>query len=102
CMNEIPLLVQAQAKYGARGLQVIGPAMDSREPVVETIKKFGMNYPVFGSETEVTAAMDALGDMTGVLPYSVLIAPDGKVLARLAGGLSQAKLDALLSKHLGP
>ncbi|HZP11142.1 MAG TPA: TlpA disulfide reductase family protein [Nevskiaceae bacterium] len=102
CIQEIPMLVKAQSQYAARGFQVIGPAMDSRQPVLDAMKRFGINYPVYGSEDEVTKAMDALGDDGGVLPYSVLISADGKVLERFAGGLSQAKLDGLLAKYLAP
>jgi thiol-disulfide isomerase/thioredoxin len=100
CMHELPILVKAQAAFGDRGLQIIGPALDAPAAVRETMKKFGVNYPVFVGDAEVTAAMDALGDEMGVLPYSVLIAPDGKVLERLAGGLSEPKLTGWLEKHL--
>jgi hypothetical protein len=92
--------VKAQSQYAARGFQIIGPAMDSRGPVLEAIKRFGINYPVYGAEDEVGKAMDALGDDGGVLPYSALISPDGKVLARVTGGLSQQRLAGLLEKHL--
>jgi thiol-disulfide isomerase/thioredoxin len=99
CIHEIPMLVKAQAQYASQGLQIIGPAMDSRGPVLEAMKKLGVNYPVFGAEDEVTAAMNALGDESGVLPYTVLISPEGKIVDQVAGGLSEARLDGLL-KHL--
>ncbi len=102
CIQEIPMLVKAQSQYASRGLQVIGPAMDSRQPVLDAMKRLAINYPVFGAEGEVTAAMDALGDDGGVLPYSVLISPDGKIVERVTGGLSQARLQAMLEQQLQP
>lgn len=100
CIQEIPMLVKAQSQYGARGFQIIGPAMDSRQPVLDAMKKLGINYPVYGSEDEVTKAMDALGDDGGVLPYSVLISPEGKIVDRITGGISQERLQSLLGKQL--
>jgi thiol-disulfide isomerase/thioredoxin len=100
CIQEIPMLVQAQSRYGSRNFQVIGPAMDSRQPVLDAIKRLGINYPVYGAEDEVTKAMDALGDDAGVLPYSVLISPDGTIVERVIGGLSAEKLDVLVGKYL--
>ncbi len=42
----------------------------------------------------------ALGNDNNVLPYTVLIGSDGRVLARRAGKFSEATLDAWLSPHL--
>jgi peroxiredoxin len=102
CIHEIPLLVKAQSAHASRGLQIVGPAMDQPEAVREMMEKLEVNYPVFVGDAQVSAAMEALGNEMGVLPYTVLIGTDGKVLERLAGGLTQAKLDALLAKYLAP
>jgi thiol-disulfide isomerase/thioredoxin len=100
CLHEMPLLVKAQADYGARGLQIVGPAVDAPAAVRDIVKKFGIPYPVFVGDDEVVKAMEALGNDMGVLPYSVLIAPDGKILERIYGGLSAERLQALLEADL--
>ena len=100
CLNEMPLLVKAQADFGSRGLQIVGPALDAPAAVSDSVKRFHISYPVFVGDDEVMKAMEALGNELGALPYSVLIAPDGKVLERIYGGLSAEKLQHLLESHL--
>jgi thiol-disulfide isomerase/thioredoxin len=89
CIAEIPLLVDAQRKYGARGLQVVGIAMDETQPVRDFATRMKMNYPIMIGGPEITDAMDRLGDELGALPFSVLIAPDGRIVARTSGALQR-------------
>lgn len=100
CVKEIPVLVDAQKRWGARGLQVIGPAMDEAAPVRTMAERLGINYPVMAGDVDVSAAMTALGDTLGALPYSVLIAPDGKVAHHQHGEFDAVKLEKLLKEHV--
>ena len=100
CLKEIPLLVQAQQTHAAHGLQVVGIAMDQVEPVTRFRERFAINYPLLVGEADVVTAMDALGDTLGALPFTVVIARDGRILERIWGDLSGEELDALLKKHL--
>lgn len=100
CLEEIPLLVEAQARYGARGLQVLGPALDERVPVEQMARRLHINYPVTADAERAIAASDALGDRQGVLPYSVLIGRDGRILRTIVGSLDREELRRLIEKHL--
>jgi thiol-disulfide isomerase/thioredoxin len=100
CLEEIPLLVEAQARYGARGLQIIGPAMDEPEPIKAMVQRFRINYPVSANLNETDASSRALGNTQGGLPYSVLISRDGHVLKTVLGSLSREQLEDLIEKHL--
>jgi thiol-disulfide isomerase/thioredoxin len=92
CLKEIPLLVQAQREFGPRGLQIVGLALDQREAVEAFRTRLGINYPLMLGEADIIAAMDALGDQFGAFPFSVLIAPDGRILARESGALTADEL----------
>jgi thiol-disulfide isomerase/thioredoxin len=100
CLKEIPLLVQMQAQYGARGLQVLGPALDDPEQVRAMLPRLGFNYPILIGDRAVPNAMDALGDTLGALPFSVLISPDGYVVMRKHGEFEAAELTQLIEAHL--
>lgn len=100
CLEEIPLLVEAQARYGARGLQIIGPAMDEPEPIKAMVQRFRINYPVSANLNETDASSRALGNTQGGLPYSVLISRDGRILKTVLGSLSREQLEDLIEKHL--
>ena len=100
CIDEMPLLVEAQARYGARGLQVLGPAFDETEPVRAMVKRLRINYPVSADLAQADAAARALGNDSGMLPYTVLISRDGRVLKTVLGGLTREQIDTLVQEHL--
>lgn len=100
CLQEIPLLVQMQGQYAARGLQIIGPALDDPEQVKVLLPRLKIQYPVLIGENEIPLAMEALGDTLGALPYSVLISPDGYVIKRKHGEFEAEELTALIEANL--
>jgi len=100
CLKEIPLLVETQQQHGARGLQVVGIAMDEAEPVHRFAERLHINYPIMIGQAEIARAMDDLGDQLGAFPFSVLIAPDGRILDRISGDLSREEIKALLDQYL--
>lgn len=100
CLKEIPLLVEAQRQYGPRGLQIVGLAMDQREPVEAFRRRLGINYPIMLGEVDIITAMDQLGDELGAFPFSVLIAPDGRILDRASGDLTREELQAWIDGQL--
>jgi len=82
CREEIPELVQLQAKYKDK-LLVIGASEDEDGPqkVQQFVQRFGMNYPV------VMATKELIDNYGGVpaLPTSFLIDPQGRVVQRHTG-----------------
>jgi thiol-disulfide isomerase/thioredoxin len=100
CLKEMPLLVRAQEQYGKLGFQVIGPALDEADAVRAMAKKIGVNYPIMVGDDDIVAAMDTLGDKLGALPFSVLVARDGRILSRVTGGFTQEKLTRLIAAEL--
>jgi thiol-disulfide isomerase/thioredoxin len=100
CLNEIPVLVAAQKRYGDRGLQILGPAMDDPEQVKAMLPRLRISYPILVGEDAIPNAMDALGDTLGALPFSVLISPDGYVLERKHGEFDEEELAELVEQHL--
>ncbi len=100
CIDEIPMLVEAQARYGAKGLQILGPAFDEPEPTSQMVQRLHINYPVSANLAQADAAARALGNNSGMLPYSVLISRDGRVLKTILGSLTREQLDTLVQEHL--
>lgn len=100
CMDELPLLVDAQRRYAARGLQILGPALDDADAVAPVVARFGINYPVMPDFVGADAAMQALGNAQGALPYSVLVDPQGRIADRVLGGLSREALESLITSNL--
>lgn len=94
CREEMPMLVQLQQDLGARGLQVLGPAIDEPEPVRRYAEELRVNYPLFADLMPTLAVQEAYGDTR--LPYSVLIDRQGRIVYRKAGELTRAEIEALI------
>lgn len=100
CVHEIPLLIDAQARWRERGFQVIGPALDDSAAAATYASQIAVNYPILLGDAQVSEAMKSLGDTLGALPYSVLIGRDGTIIATQHGEFSKEDLHALIERHL--
>ena len=85
CIKEMPELQRFAAKQDANGVQVVGIALDDPAAVRAFLAKVRVSYPIL---LDVPGAADAgvrLGNPKGVLPYSVLISGDGRLLKQRIG-----------------
>ncbi len=80
CLREIPAFIDLQVRYGDRGLQFVGIALDQSEAVAPFVTDQAMNYPVLIGEDDVVRFMQSLGNDIGGLPYTAVIGADGNVL----------------------
>lgn len=103
CREEMPLLDRTQQRLAARGVQVIGIAADSGDATRAFLHRHPVGYPILIDDPDVGEQGDvslAYGNSRNVLPYSVLIGRDGRILAQRFGNFSEASLDAWLRPHL--
>ena len=96
CREEIPLLVAARQKYGPKGLEIVGIAVDNVVKVVEFSIKYSIPYPVLLAEAGGLDLMRQLGNGSGGLPYTVASDRRGALVHRKLGALKQGELDAIL------
>lgn len=99
CLAEIPMLVAAQKDLAARGLQILGPALDDPEAAARFARDNGMQYPIFADVAQVGPALTQLGDTQGALPFTVVLDRDGRRVESHYGALERADLDALLAPY---
>jgi thiol-disulfide isomerase/thioredoxin len=92
CRAEMPMLMQLQRDYGARGLQVVGLAIDDPEPVRRFAEELRINYPLTADLMATLSVQEAYGDTR--LPYSVLIDREGRIVFRKAGELARPEIEA--------
>lgn len=100
CREEVPLFVDTQEKYKNRGFTIIGIAIDRKKDVENFVDSYFINYPVLHTQEKANALMARYGNRVAALPYSVLIGPDGNLIARRTGAFHKAELLGLLDKHL--
>lgn len=82
------------------GLQIVGIALDDVAAARSFAAELGIDYPILVGSTDVMAVARLYGNVSGVLPYSVLIDPAGIIRWTYLGELKEpelrAQLDALL------
>ena len=77
CKQSFPFMNEIQAKYGAKGLKVVGISVDAK---TEDAKKFLAEVPAkFALAFDNTGATPKAYGVKG-MPTSLLIGPDGTVL----------------------
>ncbi len=102
CKKEMPDLATIQNEYAALGVQVIGAAGDAAEDsakVLKFIREYKVNFPVWIGAS--TTDMERFGVGT-VLPATVIIDREGKIVWREIGIVKAAQLKAELDKLLLP
>lgn len=86
CRREIPLLRQLRAERGARGVEVVGVAVDFREDVVKYAADIGLDYPLLIGEEDGLAAADAFG-IDPVFPFTIFADAERRIVAVKVGEL---------------
>ena len=99
CREEMPLLDATHEKFADKGLLVVGVAIDDSDAVRDFLKDYPIRYPILLAGDDEDASL-RYGDTRSVLPYSVLIGRDGRLLAQRAGYFSEDSLGDWLEPHL--
>jgi len=101
CRAEMPMLVDVQQRYAARGIQVIAASADeaTTKPLIpDFIKKLKLNFPVWVGAT--TADMKRL-ELGEALPATTIFDRDGTIVARIIGPIQKQDLVQRLDWLLG-
>jgi len=102
CREEIPVFVRMQERYGPRGLQFVGIAIDQPEQVARFSREFHINYPQLIGGSDTLDLMLQAGNRAGVLPYTLVITRDGRLVSREPGGLKESRLESIIQPLLLP
>lgn len=100
CLKEIPEFIRMQTRYGDRGLQFVGVAVEPMENVVPFAAKMGFNYPVLIGGLDAVELLRALGDTHGGLPFTVVFDRSGTLAGSQLGGTDEAKLSRVIEPLL--
>ncbi len=91
CIEEMPILDRFLVDQGANGVGVIGIALDDLGPARDFITRHPVAFPLHIEPNSPTDTSVKLGNLRGVLPYSVLIGADDRVLATRLGPFRDLK-----------
>lgn len=92
------MLAKLQREQAANGLQVVGIAMEQPQSARAFLKLLPVGYPILTGIDADPEPTTVFGDTAGLLPYSVLVGRDGRILATKLGTLDAATIQAWLAQ----
>ena len=93
CIKEMPELDRFARAQGDDGVQVLGLALDDPQAVREFLQRIPVGYPQAIDAPGPADAGVRLGNPRGVLPYSILVTADGRLLKQRIGPFEDGEID---------
>ncbi len=101
CQYEIPEFVRYQDQFGPKGLQIVGIGVDEKRKLANVARSLAINYPVLVLEPSAARPlMTRWGNDTGIIPYTVVIARDGRIKYIHRGQMEQEDFDTYVKPLL--
>ena len=97
CVEELPLLERFYSQNKAKSVQIVGLAADKPDAVRTFLKKLPLTFPIGITDLSGIALSKSWGNLAGGLPFSVMLAADGRVMQRKMGKLSEDDLKIWLT-----
>lgn len=94
CVDELPMLDAFYRERAAQGWQVLGLAVDQVAAVNTFLGRQPLQFPVAMAGTAGVELSRSLGNLSGGLPFSVVLGRDGAVLHRKIGRIKPDDLRA--------
>lgn len=95
CVKELPELDRFAASHRGR-VRVVGLAIDRQAPVQEFLARHPVRFDIGLAAQAGTELGRSLGNHAGVLPFTVLLDADGKVVQRKVGASHYDELEGWL------
>jgi thiol-disulfide isomerase/thioredoxin len=96
CREEMPAFARLQSRWAGRNVQFVGLANEEPRRVERFGKDLAINYPLLVGGDEVGELSRRLGNPTGVLPHTVILDPQGRMIEGRVGPYTEATLEARL------
>ena len=96
CKKEIPVFMELQEQYATKGFQVIGLAVDNETAVKDYATTISINYPVMAAEIAAMEISQRYGNQINVIPYTVFVARDGKIVLTRPGEISKKEAEEII------
>ena len=93
CLEEMPELQRFSLQQGINGVQVVGIALDDAAAAGAMARRLGITYPVLVEAAGPADSSVRLGNPAGVLPYSVLLDAQGRLVKQRVGPLRAGEVD---------
>lgn len=93
CVEEMPALQAFAAAQPADGIQVLGLAIDTPEGVRDFLARVPVSYPIVLEQPAPDDASVKLGNAQGLLPYTVLVDAQGRIVKQKLGPFAHGEIE---------
>lgn len=93
CVEEMPALAAFAAAQPADGVQVLGLALDTPDGVRDFLQRVPVAYPIVLDTPGPTDASVRLGNTQGLLPYTVLVDAQGRIVKQKLGPFKHGEIE---------
>ena len=101
CLREMPAFIEMQEQYAEKDFVVIGIAIDYKDTVQDFVDSLGVNYPILYGEMAALELTTLYGNRLGVLPFSVFVGKDNKIISVHNGEITAETIkNILLSQNV--
>lgn len=102
CRHEMPMFESTYTAAQDKGqdFSIIGVTIDSIENAIPFLDSIGVTYPIVYADTTGMELMAAAGNPQGLLPYSLLLDADGKVLEQKLGQVHEEDIAAWIAQYI--
>lgn len=73
CLREMPIFIKLREDLSDQPFEIIGVAIDQRDPVQDFVDQLGVEYPILLGEITGIRIMQDYGNQLSTLPYTVVI-----------------------------
>lgn len=100
CREEMPVFETMYRLHKPKGFNVVGVAIDSPSRAQPFLESMDISYPILYAEKTGMQLLEKTGNAQGLLPYSLLLDKNGKVLDQVLGKIDEAQIAAWLDANL--
>ncbi len=97
CIEELPLLEQFYQQNSSKSWQVVGIAVDNAQAVQKFLGKTPLSFPTPLAGLAGVDLSRSLGNLSGGLPFTVVLNAAGEVALRHMGKLSASQVNDFLT-----
>jgi thiol-disulfide isomerase/thioredoxin len=99
CVKEIPAFSKVHADAGGK-VAFVGLGIDSPDNIASFNQRFKPSYPLLAAGAGGTDLARAFGNESGALPFTVVLGPDGRVIASHLGQVDETTLKQWIAPYL--
>jgi len=100
CREEMPVFEMMYRSANPNGFQIIGIAIDSPEKAEPMLNSMDITYPILYAEQTGMEIMELSGNPQGLMPYSLLLDENGRMVDQVLGKIDEQQIVEWLNTHL--